>query len=441
MKLEGGSMGLAAGVNFNKEKFQSKPSLFAQGKLADPVAGTLCDPANPLLPCDQRFGDEAAVVAYSADRKSYGLFGELAMPLTKALEVTTSLRHDHYSDFGNATTAKASFRFQPVKELLVRGSVGTGFRAPTVPQVNATLQPFGVTNADYTCSPALAALAASLGANCQPGNKQYDKLAGGNPDLKPEKSKQATLGLRFEPNQAFSAGADLWWVGFRDNIGQQPEADVFGNPAAYPSAWGTKADTGTGVVYLAWKNLNENLGKYYASGLDFDIVGRTKTGWGDLTSQLAWTYMIRESQQLTKGGPYYSAIGNFAEVDIVTFRWQGKWTNTLKMGNWTHTLAINGKSGYRDAEKTVDLLDASGNVVGTEDIRLKVKEYFTADWQTAWSMSKNLQFTVGVLNIADTKPPLSITDNGTNRGQQFGFDDRYYDSRGRTWYVNASYRF
>ncbi len=443
MELAGGSMAVAAGINYGKEQFQSKPSLFAQGKLADPVAGTLCDPlsADPLLACDQRFGDEAAIIPYSADRKTYGLFAELALPVAKSLEFTLAARYDHYSDFGNASTGKASFRFTPSKELLIRGSVGTGFHAPTVPQVNASLQPFGVTNGDYTCTPALQAQATAQGALCQPGSKQYDVLAGGNPDLLPEKSRQATIGMRFEPSTALSAGVDLWHVQIRDAFGQLPEDQVFANPADFPNVWSSKVDTGTGVNYLAFKNLNQNLGKSYATGLDFDIIGRGKTGWGDLTSQLGLTYMIREKQQTEKNGPFFSAIGNFEDLAVVTFRWQGKWTNTLRVGNWTHTLAINGRSGYKDSVTTVDVLDASGNITGQEDLRLDVKEHFTADWQTTWDFNKNFQFTGGVLNLADTKPPLSISSSGSNRGQQFGFDDRYYDSRGRTWYVNASYRF
>ncbi|TMJ10888.1 MAG: hypothetical protein E6G94_16840 [Alphaproteobacteria bacterium] len=94
-KLPAGPLAMAAGINYNREKFQSAPSLFAQGLLADPVAGTLCDPsgANPALPCDQRFGDAAATVPYSADRKNYGVFAELQIPVIKDLEVTLSARH------------------------------------------------------------------------------------------------------------------------------------------------------------------------------------------------------------------------------------------------------------------------------------------------------------------------------------------------------------
>lgn len=442
-KLAGGPVQLGLGINYGKENFQSKPSLFAQGKLADPVAGTLCDPtgANPALPCDQRFGDEAATIPYAANRKTAGVFAELVTPFTKQLELTTALRYDNYSDFGNATTAKMGLRWQPSKELLVRASVGTGFHAPTVPQVNATLQPFGVTSDKYTCSAALAAVAASLGASCQPGSKQYDVLAGGNPDLKPEKSRQATLGIRFEPNPQLSAGVDLWHVAIKDAFGQLTEQEVFAAPAKFATSWGTKKDTGTGVTYLAFKADNRNLGKSFATGLDFDIVGRTKTGWGDLSSQLALTYMIREVSQTAIDGPYYSAIGNFAELGAVTFRWQGKWTNTLKRGNWAHTFALNFRSGYQDAETTVEVLDAAGNVTGTEDIRLKVKQFATLDWQTSWAVRKDIMLTVGAINLFDTKPPLAVSTGGLNRGQQFGFDDRYYDSRGRTWYINGSYKF
>jgi iron complex outermembrane recepter protein len=99
------------------------------------------------------------------------------------------------------------------------------------------------------------------------------------------------------------------------------------------------------------------------------------------------------------------------------------------------------KSGYLDQTTTVDVLDAQGNVVGSQDLRLPVDRYLTFDWQTQWTPRKDLSLTVGLLNVFDTPPPLAISTGGLNRGQQFGFDDRYYDSRGRTAYVNVSYKF
>jgi iron complex outermembrane recepter protein len=210
----------------------------------------------------------------------------------------------------------------------------------------------------------------------------------------------------------------------------------------YTKAWGTKTDTGTGVKYLAFVADNKNLGKEYYTGLDIDALGRSKLDFGELTSQVTLTYMIREAKQLLADGPYYSAIGNHAELGTVTFRWQGRWTNTVKAGDWAHTFGVNFKSGYTDAATDVEVLDAGGNVIGTEaGYRLEVPRYFTLDWQTQWTPRKLLSFTVGILNVMNTNPPLSISGGGLNRGQQFGYDDRYYDSRGRTLYGNVSFKF
>lgn len=441
MKLTGGPLMLGAGLNFNRESFDSKPSLFAQGKLSDPVAGTLCD-GTAANPCDQRFGDASASPPYSASRTSKGVFGELVMPVTKALEVGAAVRFDNYSDFGNANTAKASFRWSPASNWLVRGSVGNGFHAPTVPQVNATLRSYGVTSDKYTCTPALQAVATANGAECQAGNRQYDQLAGGNPDLAPEKSTQATIGMRFEPNSSVSLGADLWHVKIENSFGQLTEQLVFANPGSFLKSWSKQTDVGTGKTYLAFVADNQNLGNSYATGLDIDFSARTKTSFGLLSAQLTLTHMLREESQLEKDGAYYSAVGNFADLGTVTFKNKGRLATTLKTGDWSHTLAGNFQSGYKDQETTVDVLDAGGNVTGTEDIRMEIKPFYTFDWQTVWSpVGKSWSLTAGVLNLLDKEPPFVVSTGGTNRGQQFGFDDRYFDSRGRTLYVNASYNF
>lgn len=441
MALPAGPLLLGLGATYQKEKFTSKPSPFAQGILSDPVAGTLCDQVNAPDTCDQRFGDASASPPYTASRNSWGLFGELIIPAMKDLELSAAVRYDHYSDFGSATTVKGSFRWTPARNLLVRGSVGTGFHAPTVPQVNASRRSFGVTSDNYTCTPELQQVATSLGAVCQPGNRQYDQIAGGNPNLQPEKSKHATIGLRFEPTSNISLGADFWYVAIRDVFGQLTEQEVFANPLQYPASFGVQRDIGTGTDFLAFVADNQNLGKSYSSGIDFDISGRTRTSMGTVSSQLLMTHMIRERSQLQKDGPYFSSIGNNAELGVVTFRWQGRWATSLQTDRWTHTLGFNYKSGYHDQLTTVDLLDASGNVVSQEDIRLKIKSYVTADFQTQWRPRKDVVLTLGILNLFDRDPPFTLSTGGINKGQQFGYDDRYYDPRGRTFYGNVSYKF
>ncbi len=97
-------------------------------------------------------------------------------------------------------------------------------------------------------------------------------------------------------------------------------------------------DIATGRNYLAFRADNQNLGKYYATGIDYDITGRYRTPYGQWTSQLNLSQMLREEAQLQENGPYYSAIGNFAELGTVTFRHRGTWRNSLKTGDFLNTL-------------------------------------------------------------------------------------------------------
>jgi iron complex outermembrane receptor protein len=435
--LAGGGLMLGLGANVNREQFAVRPSLFAQGKLADPVAGIPCGNG---LACDGRFGDAASSPVYAAGRTSQGVFAELIAPVASSLELGGAVRWDHYSDFGSATTAKASFKWTATRSLMVRGSVGTGFHAPTVPQVAALPQGYGVTSNQYACSPAMAQLAARENAVCRPANSEYDVVASGTRDLRPEKSRQATLGVRYEPNGTVTLGADVWTVGIRDVFGQLKEDVVFADPLRYAASWTSYLNVGTGRNYLAFLANNQNLGKYYASGIDWDLTARYRTPAGPLNSTLRISTMLRERQQLGQTGPYYSAIGNFAETGAATFRNRGTWTNTLKTGAWATTLTLNFQSGYLDQATTVQVLGPDGNPTGAEQVRVPVAYFSTWDLQTVWNPARAWSLTLGALNVFDRAPPFvpSLSHRGH---QQFGYDDRYYDARGRTLYANASYRF
>jgi iron complex outermembrane receptor protein len=311
-----------------------------------------------------------------------------------------------------------------------------------VAQVSSPFQPYGVTSDKYLCSADLATVATSLGAVCQSGNRQYDQVAGGNKNLKPEKSIQGTFGIVVETIRDLTLGADLWHVGIHDAFGQIPEQTVFKSPKLYPNSFTTAKDVGTGTTYVAFLADNKNLGNSFSTGLDLTASLRSKTQFGELTSQLNVTYMIRESQQLLKDGAYYSAIGvNSDDLGVITFRYQGSLRTSLKTGNWVNTLGVNFKSGFVDTETAVDVLDGAGNVTGSEKVKLKAGSYATFDWQTKWQAMKNLSLTLGVVNLADKSPPLTLSTGGSNKGQQFGYDDRYYDPRGRTIYGNVSVSF
>jgi iron complex outermembrane receptor protein len=286
----------------------------------------------------------------------------------------------------------------------------------------------------------MAKMAASLGATCQPGKLQYDIFNGGNSKLAPEESRQASLGIRLEPNQSISYGADLWWVAIRKTFGSVVEEEAFGNVYKYPDLWMVYNDPVTGDKFLAYNSATTNLGNSYTSGIDFDVIARNRLASGNLTSSLRATYMIRDDFQLLPNGEYYATIAdNHPSIGAVTFRWRGQLRNTYQQGNWAHTVNFNFQSGYRDYPAFVYGLDGSGNYDGNDrEIRLKAKAYYTVDLQTAYRLNKSTVMSFGIRNLFDRDPPLSLRSSGAH---MLGFDYRYYNPIGRTGQLRLSVSF
>lgn len=423
-KLDGGALAFGAGVSYGEEEFTKSASATAQG-----IVG-------------QRFGDDAGIVPYSAARKFAAAFAELVAPVVKGLELTGAVRFDKYSDFGNATTAKLSARWQPAREVMVRGSVGSGFKAPTVPQTSATRQLFGVTAAPYNCTPGsgLEQVAVGLGAQCPVGNVQYNVYAEGNRTLEPEKSRQWTLGLRFEPGPSLSVGMDFWQVKLKNTISQQNEATVTANALQWRRNFTTYTDPVTGDVLLALYLPNENLGDSLQRGIDLDAQMRFPTPVGRLTTTMGLSYHLKDEYQLERGGPFFTSLGQYGLDGNVVFRWQGRLVNTLEHGDFAHTLTVSFKSGYADQSYTAaDFTVFDPNTFQSFDYNGKVKRYSVVDWQTRWKATKQVTVTAGVLNLFDQDPPRSLKSAGG--GQMIGYDDRYYDPRGRSFYANLGLKF
>jgi len=73
-------------------------------------------------------------------------------------------------------------------------------------------------------------------------------------------------------------------------------------------------------------------------------------------------------------------------------------------------------------------------------VQLDVSDYYTVNYQTiAKLMDDKLGLTFGINNLLDEEPPLSLRTSGS--GHQVGWDPRYTDAFGRTYYVRAEYTF
>ena len=426
-QLPAGMSSIGVGADFRREKNSYNPSAMAMGTDRGGIAG-----------------DFSADVPFDLSRDVWGLFGEVLVPVVKNLETSGSVRYDHYSDFGSTTNFKLSARYSPVKSLLFRGSVNSGFHAPQPAQLADVTQLYGVTGGNYDC-PFPASDPRS--AYCYPGAVQYQEYVSGNPNLKPEKSAQFTFGFRFEPTSWVSTGADYWHVHIRDQFGTVTEQQVANDPeAAWEKGWikPIYTDPLSGKTYLAFVLPQDNFGDRIAEGLDIDTKFFFRTPIGRVTSTINATWIFSDKQQLEKGGEFFQTAGRWDEnLGTVTARWKGIWGTTLTTGDWDNTLTLNYTSGYderRDGNETGDLIDATtGDYVA---VQRRVAEYFTADWQTVYRTPlKGLKMTAGIINIGNVRPPFTLNAGGAGYGQAVGYNTQIADPRGRTYYLTAGYTY
>lgn len=68
------------------------------------------------------------------DRDNFAAYADVEIPLTDKLTVDGAVRFENYSDFGDTQTGKLSARYDFTPSFALRGSVSTGFRAPSLQQ-------------------------------------------------------------------------------------------------------------------------------------------------------------------------------------------------------------------------------------------------------------------------------------------------------------------
>ncbi|QJQ06394.1 TonB-dependent receptor [Undibacterium piscinae] len=454
VKVPAGMAQIAVGADMTKQSYLFSPSPISQGP-------------NPQQPdfLDTPFGSAPGSKFIDASRKNWGTFAEVLVPVLKNLDVTAALRYDSYDAVQNGkvynedtliapaeqgnknakATYKLSAAFRPVDTLLVRASYGTGFKVADMDQVTQPISDGGVTSGKFSCPVKAPDPRAD---NCK-GTTQYDLLVGGNPlkgdaGLKPELSKQYTVGFRIEPVSSLSVGFDFWDVKMTDQITKLPETFPFENPAKYNGLFSTVYDAGQEqnklVTLLPWFNLAE--ARY--QGIDWDHSFRTATPIGALTLNWTGTYTTK-SEVTIPGSPVESNVGRFDAYSTVTSRVITRVAATLKQSAmFSHTLAMNYRSGYHDQvisadDETLKEINADGSYGAFVGLARDVAAFTTYDWQTRIEAKKNLVLTLGIKNLLNTDPPLSIRTSGG--GNQVGYDGRYASPLGRQFYATGSFKF
>lgn len=393
---------------------------------------------------------------FDLERSNFGAFAEMLFPVMKGMDFTASVRYDEVSkvtdhrakkSFGedqSKTTFKVSGKWAPTKEMLFRAAYGTGFKHATMQQIAQPLVDFGVTGGSYACPLNAANGLAShpLAKLCETSQTQLEVFQGGNEKLKPETSKQWSIGWVFEPTNTFSVKLDLWSVEIKDAVTSVSEALIAADPNKYIDLYTSKKKASTGVEALAIKLMPINIGRQENQGIDYDFLWRGKLLDGKWTARLAGTRLL-ESRYTTPGtnDQWETSLDQFGSNDAVSFKNVIKTSFTYEHGKFSHTLSANYRNGYKDKEHTADNCAVASPDYATGDclgVQLNVKEYTTFDWQSQYKLLSNLDLTFGIINLTDKEPPLSLRNTGSH---QLGYDPRYASPVGRTFYLQGQYKF
>ncbi|MFL5309981.1 MAG: TonB-dependent receptor plug domain-containing protein [Myxococcales bacterium] len=131
-------------------------------------------------------------------------YGELSVPLlsnmpgVQNLEATAAARVFRYSTFGSDWTYKFGGRYTPVRDVTVRGTYSTAFRAPSIADLFLGSQD-NFANVTDPCAKNAPATCTGTAFNNGDPSTQLRSHVGGSPNLKPETAKTWTLGLVLEP--------------------------------------------------------------------------------------------------------------------------------------------------------------------------------------------------------------------------------------------------
>ncbi len=418
--LEGGDLALAVGSELRREMQFFRPSA--------------------LNVSDNILGDSAAdgLTATSHGRNVFGVFGEINAPLTKEWEVQFAARYDHYDQVGSTVNPKFGVRYQPTKALMFRGSASTGFRAPSMNDLyRPTVESATAILPDPVC---MAENDNDLGYCAY----DWTTYRYSNPNLKPEKSRQFSLGAVFEPNQNLTMSVDYWYIKKTDLISEIGDDVILSNLDKYGSLVHRYSDVTTDPVvssiceydptdneicYIELRK--ENRGGQKTAGVDVMVdFHDLRTDLGKFGVRLNGTLAVLSKQQTANGDPYISNLGKFV-TDGVVQRWRHRVTMDWEYGPVSASLANTFYSAYDDQNSAIDT--DTGTVVSPN----RVKAYSIWDLSGAYQVNKAFKIRGGINNLLDTAPPFS------NQAYFFisGYDPSYTDPRGRFFYVSAQYAF
>jgi len=330
-------------------------------------------------------------------QRSHAAYVDVEAPVSARWNVGAAARYERFSSFGGTLDGKLSSRFEITPAFALRGSVSTGFRAPTPGQLYTTSTVQGLDT---------VTLQVFTSGRLSP-NDPLARLLGARA-LKPEQSRTASLGLAWRNDAGLSGSVDLYDIKVTDRFSQSASFQI---PAGVPNPMGY-----TSVSYFT--------NDFDTTTRGVDLVGSWvgDAGPGRLNLTLGWNY---NRTQVDKGATSVAT----SQTQRVIFeerlpRQKGTVSANYDIGNWT----VLGKLRHYGA-----WTDATGNATGDIFQRFGDIQFF--DLAVAYRFNAGNSLRIGADNLFDRYPDEAVFQ--ASRGLVYS-RNAPYDTDGRNVY--AEYR-
>ena len=372
-------------------------------------------------------------------REVKALYVEAWLPVHDTFELTLAMRRDQYEVIGSTTNPKYSFKWQPFDALAFRGAYSTGFKAPEFTRLYG-----GRLEGEYTGLDLVdPAFCPSLIPDTTPGSPcmplgvtgpRPQQVFGGNLNLKPEESKQKSIGVVYAPTGNFNVSLD-WWEIERLNTIRAPDIRMLRDfYHLFSDRWVRNPD-GT-LDYL--DRTYANTGGTLMSGVELDANLNGELAGGTWRVNLNGSYIDNFQQRVLVEEPYTAnEVGKYVRYYNLPLKWKHTLNFNYARGDWSHTLTQVYRHGYKD-ELPVSM-DREVPSFVPSDWNPDVDRYITYNYGVTYTGLENAKFTFVVRNLLNTDPPFTAHQNDFASGA--GWEDRIGDPRGRSFNLMVEYRF
>ena len=370
-------------------------------------------------------GAQAAVTLRPEDevsliRNNYAAYLDLGFDLTERWFLDLAGRVEHYDDdSGNTFGLKLNSRYELTDQVAVRGTVGTGFRAPSLTQIGYTVADNRVaTDVNGNVVPAVTRLT--------PSDSGLAAALGGDA-LKPEKSRNLGFGVTWQPAPRTSITADAYLIDIDDRITLTSNLYDQGNGVINGIL------QSQGVARGTWVNYYTNAYDTRTKGLDIVADHSTDFGaWGDVRWSLAFNWNKTSIEDVrdtpaSLAGSGVTLVGRDREGDLTVASPETKW---ILGANWKlDDLAINLQTTRFGSVKTLAVNPSGDRSFGAKWI---------TDLDIAYTFFDQLTVSVGATNLFDVRPdkhavysPLGLAPYGNPP----------FHPGGGYWYSKIAYDF